>query len=95
MGGSVELGEPDERVCQSCGMPMRRDEDFGTEADGSLSEDYCGYCYQNGEFTNPDITMQEMIDKVVSVMVFMQQMPRGVATVMVENHIPKLKRWRE
>ncbi len=23
----------------------------GTEADGSKSEKYCGYCYQNGDFT--------------------------------------------
>ncbi len=90
----MELAQPDECVCQSCGMPMRRDEDFGTEADGSRSEDYCGYCYQNGAFTDPDITMEEMIEKVVRVMVFMQRLPKEQATVMVEDWIPRLKRWR-
>ena len=47
--------------CQSCAMPMSKKEDFGTEADGSLSQEYCVYCYQKGKFTNPNITMEEML----------------------------------
>ena len=37
--------------CQSCFMPMKKPEDFGKEADGSPSPDYCVHCYQNGDFT--------------------------------------------
>ena len=38
--------------CQSCGMPLKNDPTGGaTNADGSKSEKYCGYCYQNGAFT--------------------------------------------
>lgn len=38
--------------CQSCNMPMKHDpQGGGTNADGSKSEKYCSYCYQNGEFT--------------------------------------------
>lgn len=48
------------KFCQSCAMPMS-DEHFGTEKDGSKSEDYCSYCYQDGEFTI-DNSMEEMID---------------------------------
>lgn len=47
--------------CQSCGMPMTREDQFGTEADGSRSGDYCVYCYRDGAFTD-DRTMEEMID---------------------------------
>ncbi len=37
--------------CQSCGMPLKRDEKGGgTNADGSKSEVYCSYCFENGEF---------------------------------------------
>ena len=32
----------------------------GTEADGSLSQEYCSHCYQNGQFTMPNMTMTEM-----------------------------------
>lgn len=40
--------------CQSCGMPMKRDEKGGgTNADGSKSTEYCSFCYQNGVFTHP------------------------------------------
>ena len=37
--------------CQSCGMPLKRDEKGGgTNADKSISKKYCSYCYENGEF---------------------------------------------
>jgi len=38
--------------CQSCGMPLNRDpKGGGTNADGSISNKYCSYCYENGSFT--------------------------------------------
>ena len=33
------------QFCQSCGMPLTREEDCGTNADGSINYDYCKYCY--------------------------------------------------
>ncbi len=39
---------------------MDSEDDFGTEADGALSDDYCTHCYQNGAFTEPDITIDGM-----------------------------------
>ena len=47
-------------VCQSCGMPLEKSDDFGTEADGSQSKEYCTHCFQGGSFTHPDITMQQL-----------------------------------
>ena len=32
----------------------------GTEADGTRSEKFCSYCYEGGEFKQPDITLKEM-----------------------------------
>jgi len=55
--------------CQSCGMPLGKDkEGGGTEKDGSMSKKYCSHCYQNGEFTNPEITATEMQELVKSKM---------------------------
>ena len=48
--------------CQSCGMPMNRPESMGTEKDQSKSTIYCSHCYQNGEFTRPEMTQQAMKD---------------------------------
>lgn len=47
----VEIWIPLFRFCQSCYMPMTKPGEFGTEADGSQSSDYCCHCYQNGDFT--------------------------------------------
>ena len=47
--------------CQSCGMPLSRDEKGGgTNADGSRSRTYCSHCYAGGRFTQPGITVGEM-----------------------------------
>ena len=38
------------QFCQSCGMPLMRTEDCGTNADGSTNFDYCQFCYKDGQF---------------------------------------------
>ena len=60
-----------ETICQSCGMPLRRKEDFGTNRDGSKSKEYCFHCYQKGRFLDEGITLQEKIDKNVKFGVMM------------------------
>ncbi len=47
--------------CQSCSMPMSKDEKGGgTNADGSKSTMYCSHCWADGKFTLPDITVDQM-----------------------------------
>jgi hypothetical protein len=36
------------QFCHSCGMPLTKNEDCGTNADGSINYDYCQYCYKDG-----------------------------------------------
>jgi len=47
--------------CQSCYMPMKKKKEFGREADGKPSADYCCYCYQQGDFTWKP-TFEEFVD---------------------------------
>ena len=54
-----------EKICQSCGMPLEKEEDLGTNVGGSKSEEYCFHCYQNGKFLDEGRTLQEKIDKNV------------------------------
>lgn len=79
--------------CQSCGMPMQGDELHGTEANGAKTDEYCMYCYENGSFKNPDMTMKDMIEVCVPFMV-QEGMPEEQARSLMEAHLPKLKRWR-
>ncbi|MBD3389610.1 transcriptional regulator [Candidatus Micrarchaeota archaeon] len=90
-----ETGEKHEDlVCQSCGMPMEQEGDFGTNADGSPNKEFCIHCYQNGVFTEPDISMREMIEKVMGFMVN-EGMPREEAEKEARETIPHLNRWRK
>lgn len=50
----------DQSFCQSCGMPLFSIENHGTNQDGSKVEDYCQYCFREGQFTS-HCTMEEMI----------------------------------
>jgi hypothetical protein len=48
-------------ICQSCGMPLTNHEQFGTNADKSINNDYCIYCYKDGKFID-DVSMEEYIE---------------------------------
>lgn len=85
---------PEGPFCQSCGMPMSKLEDFGTNVDGSTSKEYCKFCFQKGKFSEPNITMQQMIEKVAGFMVTLEKMPENEAKRMAKTFIPKLKRWQ-
>ena len=81
-------------VCQSCGMPMQKDEDFGTEQDGGKNGDYCIYCYKDGAFT-ADLTMDEMIDFCAgNVDDWDVKITKEEAVAMMRENFPKLKRWQ-
>ncbi|MCR8644678.1 zinc ribbon domain-containing protein [Paenibacillus sp. N1-5-1-14] len=80
-------------LCQSCGMPMDHEELKGTERDGSQSDLYCKYCYDQGEFVNPDMTQDEMIEICVPHMV-QDGMDESQARAMISQMLPQLKRWQ-
>lgn len=44
------LGSPRQLVCACCGMPLA-DTDISREKDGAFNENYCGWCYADGDFT--------------------------------------------
>lgn len=79
------------KICQSCGMPMVA-EQFGTNADGSINEDYCKYCYVDGKFID-DVTMEEYIDMCAQ---YGEQ--AGMTNEQMKAHceqlFPTLKRWK-
>jgi hypothetical protein len=80
--------------CQSCGKPMSDADDFGTEADGSRCEEYCRHCYVLGEFTSPDMTLAEMIERVIVIGMEKFGVSEEFARTMAEDALPDLRRWR-
>ena len=87
------------QFCQSCGMPLTKDEDCGRNADGSINFDYCQYCFQDGKFLQ-ECTMDEMIDHCAQFVDEVNKMMPEPMTAeqykqMMRGFFPMLKRWRE
>lgn len=80
--------------CQSCGMPLGKSF-YGANADGSETSMYCKFCFQNGEFTNPDHTVEEMIASSIKNMTEELGMPLEKAEQLAHDFIPKLERWKK
>ena len=81
--------------CQSCGMPLKRDQNGGgSEKDGALSVMYCSSCYQGGDFVQPDMSMEEMQRRVDDVLKRELRWWRPLRWLAVRQ-IPKLARWAE
>jgi len=83
-----------QKICQSCGMPLQKKGDFGTNADRSKSKEYCFHCFKNGKFLDEGTTLQEKIDKNVKFAVQIG-ISEYEARKMASNVLRKLKRWKK
>ena len=84
------LGAPRRLICQCCGMPLE-DDIIGRNADGSLNEDYCKWCYADGTYTYSD--MDDLIDVCIPHMTgegFTEEQAREY----MRNMLPKLDYWK-
>ena len=84
------LGEPHKLICQCCGMPLD-DEIIGREKDGTLNEDYCKWCYADGEYTYSN--MDDLIDVCIPHMAkegFSEEQARAY----MKQMLPKLDYWK-
>lgn len=78
--------------CQSCGMPLSRDErGGGTEADGSKSPMYCSHCYDAGRFRLAGVTAADMQKRVEGRLKELGLPPAAISKS--TRGIPRLARW--
>ncbi len=73
-------------------MPMQTGW-YGKEKDGTANSDYCVYCYKDGAFTEPDLTLEGMVEKSIMYMTGHMKFPLAQAEKLSNDVIPKLKRW--
>ena len=85
------LGSPRQLICQCCGMPLE-DPIISKEPDGAFNEEYCKWCYDDGEFryTSP----QQLIDFCVEHMAS-EQWPAEQVRAHMEAAVPNLKHWKK
>ena len=83
------LGSPRKLICQCCGMPLE-DEIMSKEKDGSINEEYCKWCYKDGNFTYNDMeSLISFCENTMSNETFSKQQVRNY----MSNLLPKLKHW--
>lgn len=81
-----------QKFCQSCNMPLDNSGLSGTEKDGSPSDEYCRYCYVNGAFVDPRITLDGM-KTIVKTQMELRHIPSRIIDLTLTS-LPTLKRWR-
>jgi len=74
-------------------MPITKNEDFGTNWDGSTNKDYCVYCYKDGKFID-DVSMEEYIKMNVKY-AYLAGMSEEEMKVHCQKVFPTLKRWQK
>ena len=83
------LGSPRELICQCCGMPLE-DSVISKEKDGDFNEDYCKWCYADGEYMYSN--MDDLIDVCVKNMVSEEHSETEVRSYLKAT-LPKLDYW--
>lgn len=84
------LGSPRKLICQCCGMPLE-DANISKETDGTFNEEYCKWCYHDGEFVYTDLA--QLIDFLAEHMSSKDWPPEQVRTYL-EAQLPKLNHWK-
>ena len=85
------LGAPRQLRCQCCGMPLE-DESISKEADGFFNEEYCKWCYADGEYLYHD--MDALIEVCVGHMAS-DAFPPEQARAYMRQLLPKLNYWKD
>lgn len=76
-------------------MPLRTTKSGdcrGTERDGTKSDTWCSLCWMDGEFVNPDCTVEEMVSIVDDA--FRRKKMWFPLRWMATRQVPRLERWR-
>jgi radical SAM superfamily enzyme len=68
---------------------------FGTEKNGTETREYCKFCYQDGEYLQPELTVEMMIQMSIDNMTSDLKMDQEKAHELAIQYIPYLKRWKK
>ena len=85
------LGSPRALVCQCCGMPLTEDGQISRESDGSFNEDYCKWCYADGQFTYA--SKDALLDFLLAHMPNPENAPAPERRRAYDGYLSTLKHW--
>lgn len=85
------LGAPRQLICQCCGMPLE-DATISKEPDGAFNEEYCKWCYTDGEFKyeSPEQLIEFCVEHMAS-----DAWPKEQVRAHMEAVVPQLRHWKK
>lgn len=86
------LGSPRQLICQCCGMPLNEDSIISKESDGSYNEDYCKWCYADGEFAYQ--SKETLLNFLLSHMPNPDNLPDEERRTQFDSYLSQLKHWK-
>lgn len=84
------LGAKRRLVCQCCGMSLS-ESSMSREPDGTRNEDYCRWCYRDGQFLYHDL--DELTDFLVEQLSDKNWPPEQVREYL-QTELPRLEHWK-
>ena len=83
------------KTCQNCGVPLNQDPNGGgTNSDGSVSDIYCSFCFQNGAFTHEGASVRRKVVNLIENAKTNLGMTECQAKEVADNYCAKLVRWK-
>lgn len=86
------LGSPRQLICQCCGMPLNEDSLISREPDGSYNEDYCKWCYTDGEFVYQ--SKESLLDYLIKNMPNPDNTDEETRRIQFDSYLSQLKHWK-
>ena len=84
------LGAPKQLICQVCGAPLD-DTTTSREVDGSFNEEYCKWCYHDGQFVYH--SMEELLNYLAEHLSNAEFPPEAARAYFAEQ-LPRLRYWQ-
>ena len=86
------LGSPRQLYCQCCGMPLYDDGDISREPDGFFNEDYCKWCYTDGDFVYQ--SKDALLDFLMEHMPNPENLDDSDRRLQYDGLLSQLKHWK-
>jgi flavodoxin len=83
----------EQKICQSCSASLTKPENFGTNLDSSINQDYCSECYQQGQFVELTLTRDLIQQKVAQRLIAEKKLSQEKALEEARLIVSHLKRW--
>ncbi len=87
------LGSPRQLICQCCGMPLTEDDMVSREPDGVFNDDYCKWCYADGNYTYT--TKDSLLDFLLGHMPNPDNTPDETRRTQYDSYLSQLNHWKD